>query len=444
MNPVVAIIGRPNVGKSTLFNRITRSRNALVDNCPGVTRDRHYGTAVWNDISFIVVDTGGFIPDETDMISPLIRSQVFQAIQDADVVVMILDGKGGVSPFDADMIGILRSVEKPVLYAVNKIDGYEKESNLYEFHSLGIETLFPISAEHNYGVPDFLDELVRRFSDSSEGIDSVDGSDEKIIKIAVVGRPNVGKSSLVNRILGENRLVVNELPGTTRDSIDTGFRRNDMDYLLIDTAGIRRKARVSEKLEKLSIIKSLQSLERCDIALIVLDVSEGVLEQDVHIAGHAAERKCGCIFVLNKWDKVDKHTTTIKQVVDQLHDQARFMQFAPALTVSALTGQRISGIFPIVEDVYRQFTTRIGTGEINRMLEKATQYKEPSLFKGRRLKFFYMTQVSTRPPSFVLFVNAPEGVHFSYKRYLINRIRQEFGLTKTPIHLMFRERSGRK
>jgi GTP-binding protein len=444
MNPVVAIIGRPNVGKSTLFNRITRSRNALVDNLPGVTRDRHYGPAVWNDIPFTLVDTGGFIPDEVDMMSPLIRSQVMLAIQDADVLVMILDGKGGISPFDADMIGILRSVEKPVLYAVNKIDGYDKEVNLYDFHSLGIESLFPISAEHNYGVPDFLDELVKYFPRSSEPDDMADDPDSRIIRIAVVGRPNVGKSSLINRILGEDRQIVSDIPGTTRDSIDTRFRRKDTDYLLIDTAGIRRKARVSEKLEKLSIIKSLQSLEQCNIALIVLDASEGILEQDIHIAGYAAERKCACIFLLNKWDRVDKKTTTIKTIVDQLHEKARFLQYAPALTISALTGQRISGIFPMIEDLYSQFTKRIGTGEINRMLEKATQNKEPSLYNGRRLKFFYMTQVTTRPPSFVIFVNSPEGVHFSYKRYLINRIRQEFGLTHTPIHLIFRERSGRK
>lgn len=438
MKPIVAIVGRPNVGKSTLFNRITRSRDAIVDDMPGVTRDRHYGDAAWDGVDFTLVDTGGFVSGDQDYFAPEIRFQILQAIEDADVVILLLDGKGGISPFDEDIVKILRQVAKPVFYAVNKIDGLEQEAKLYEYYSLGLDKLYPISAEHRYGVPDFLDDLVGALPPT----DAAESGD--MIKLAVVGKPNVGKSSLINRILGHKRLVVSEIPGTTRDAIDSVVKIDGKSYLLIDTAGIRRKKKVSKKIEKFSIIKALKSLERCDVALIVIDAFEGVTEQDVNIAGYAYERGCGCIFLLNKWDIVEKDSKTEKKYRLQLSMDAKFINFAPAMTISALTGQRVSKVFKIVDEVYSQYTRRIGTGQINRIMERAMERNEPSLYRGRRLKFYYFSQVSTRPPTFVCFVNYPEGVHFSYKRYLSNQIRAGTGLDKTPLRIIFRKRTSRE
>ena len=438
MKPIVAIVGRPNVGKSTLFNRITRSRDAIVDDMPGVTRDRHYGDAAWDGVDFTLVDTGGFVSGDQDYFAPEIRFQILQAIEDADVVILLLDGKGGISPFDEDIVKILRQVAKPVFYAVNKIDGLEQEAKLYEYYSLGLDKLYPLSAEHRYGVPDFLDDLVGALP-STDAAESDD-----MIKLAVVGKPNVGKSSLINRILGHKRLVVSEIPGTTRDAIDSVVKIDGKSYLLIDTAGIRRKKKVSKKIEKFSIIKALKSLERCDVALIVIDAFEGVTEQDVNIAGYAYERGCGCILLLNKWDIVEKDSKTEKKYRDQLLMDAKFINFAPAITISALTGQRVAKIFKIVDEVHSQYTRRIGTGKINRVMERAMERNEPSLYRGRRLKFYYFSQVSTRPPTFVCFVNYPEGVHFSYKRYLSNQIRAGTGLDKTPLRIIFRKRTSRE
>lgn len=437
MKPVVAIIGRPNVGKSTLFNRITRRRDAIVDDRPGVTRDRHYGNAVWNEQPFLLVDTGGFVSGDEDQFAASIRFQVEQAVEEADAVVLVLDGKGGISPFDRDLIDWLRAVERPLFYAVNKIDGPEQEDLLYEFYALGIETLYPLSAEHGYGVSDLLDEVVKQLPPSGEETES------EHIRIALVGRPNVGKSSMINRLIGQERHVVSDVPGTTRDAIDTLCEHQGQSYLLIDTAGIRRKAKVDLKLEKFSIIKALKRLERCDVALVVLDASEGVTEQDIKVAGYANDRGCGTIFVLNKWDLVDKTTHTMRQFEDQVRYASKFLNYAPVLTVSALSGQRIHKIFPLVKTLYKQYTTRIGTGQVNRIITNATTRTEPPLHKGRRLKFYYTTQISDRPPTFVSFVNYPDAVHFSYQRYLLNQLRTETGLDKIPLRLYFRQRSGR-
>lgn len=439
MKPIVAIVGRPNVGKSTLFNRITRSRDAIVDDLPGVTRDRNFGDARWNDKTFTLVDTGGFAEGDADAFAPHIRQQVVQAIEDADAVILVLDGKGGSSPFDADLIHILRTVDKPVFHVVNKIDAEEQEKALFDFYALGIDRLFPLSAEHGYGLSDFLDALTGELGDVAD-----ETAPSEAIQIAVVGKPNAGKSSLINAILGEERLVVSEVAGTTRDAIDTPFSRDGQAYMLIDTAGIRRKGKVSLRLEKFSIIKALRSLERCDVALIVVDADQGLSDQDVRVAGYAFERGCGAAFVLNKWDLVDNRDgRALKRFTEDLRLAAKFLAFAPVVTVSAKTGQRIQRLFPIVDQIYAQYSARITTGQLNKVMEQALSRTPPPMHKGKRLKFYYATQVSTRPPTFVSFVNFPEGVHFSYQRYLVNQVRQAFSLDQTPLRLLLRQRTGK-
>jgi len=436
MKPIVALVGRPNVGKSTLFNRLTRTRDALVDDFPGVTRDRNYGDAEWDEVPFTVVDTGGFAGQVDDSFADAIRQQVFQAIEDADAVIMMMDGKYGLSPFDRDIVDRLRDAGKTVFYVVNKIDGPEQENALVDFYRLGLEKVYPLSAEHRYGLVDLLDALVKTFPPSTDV-----PRDE--IKIAVVGRPNVGKSSLINRLIGQPRHLVSDIPGTTRDAVDSVLTHHGQQYRLIDTAGIRRKGKVSQKLEKFSIMKALRSLDRCDVALILIDASEGITDQDISVAGYAYDRGCGCIFLLNKWDLVEKDHRTVKAYTERLHMEAKFLAFAPVMTISALTGQRLQRIFQLVKEVYEQYAARIPTGRVNRILEQAMKDNEPSLHRGRRIKFYYATQASSQPPTFILFVNYPEAVHFSYRRYLLNQIRSAAGLDKTPVRLLLRQRSGR-
>lgn len=441
MKPIVAIVGRPNVGKSTLFNRITRTRGAIVDDQPGVTRDRLFADATWDDIAFTVVDTGGFSTDTEDPFTPRIRAQVLQAIEDADVVVWVLDGKGGILPYDTEMAAVLRGIPKPLVCVANKIDDMAQEDRVYDFYQLGIEHILPVSAEHKYGFNDFMDALVGAFPRTP---DPAPRASDPIVSLAVVGRPNVGKSSLINRILGEERLLVSDVPGTTRDAVDTHFSHKDKCYRLIDTAGIRRKAKVDQKVEKFSIIKALKSLERCDVALIVMDAGEGITEQDITIAGYARERGCGAIFVMNKWDLVEKDPGVGRKFRQAIEESAKFMGYAPSVMVSARTGRHFSRIFPLVDEVYEQYCRRIGTGQVNRIIEEAVRKNEPPLQNGRRVKLYYGAQVSTRPPTFVIFTNRPEGIHFSYERYITNQIRRETGLEKAPVKLFFRQRTRRE
>jgi GTP-binding protein len=440
MKPIVAIVGRPNVGKSTLFNRLTKTRDALVDDLPGVTRDRIYGGAEWNGVEFTVVDTGGF--GEGQEFSEEIRFQVFQAVEESDLVLFVLDGKAGLSPFDRELLDLLRQTRKPALTVVNKIDSSEQEVHLAEFYRLGIDALVPVSAEHRYGVHDLLDEITSRLPAPSPA--ESPASPGGTIAVAVVGRPNVGKSSLINRILGRERLVVSDRPGTTRDAVDTVYRRKSKSYLLIDTAGIRRKGRVSEKLEKFSVIKALRGLERCDVALVVLDADEGVTDQDIAIAGYAHERGCGCVFVLNKWDLADQKGIRERKRVEEIRDQAKFLSFAPVATASALTGRGIGRIFSLVDNVFSQYVKRIATGQINRILEAALERTPPPLHRGRPVKFYYATQPSAKPPTIVAFVNHPDAVHFSYRRYLLNQFREQAALDKTPIRLILKARERRE
>jgi GTP-binding protein len=434
MKPVVAIIGHPNAGKSTLFNRITRTTDALVDDLPGVTRDRHYGNAEWNASAFTLIDTGGFAGAE-DEFTTMSRHQVEQAVKESDAVILLLDGKTGPSPHDRELLELVQAHHKAVIHAVNKVDGEAQEERCYPFYELGVERFFPISAEHGYGIYELLDQLTAELPAAAPEPAT------EAVKIAVIGRPNVGKSSLINRILGEDRVLVSSQPGTTRDAIDTEFTVDGSRYIFIDTAGIRRKSRVSRKIEKYSIIKALRSIERADVVLILLDGHEGITEQDIKIAGYAFEQGRGCIFVLNKWDIVEKDSRTMQRMMDWLRSEAKYLSFAPVLTVSALTGKRVHRIFETVDAVYAQYVSRISTGPLNKIIEQATERTEPSLFRGRRLKFYYATQASTRPPTFVCFVNYPEGVHFSYKRYLINQIRAETGLDQVPVRLYLRKRS---
>jgi len=438
MKPIVAIVGRPNVGKSSLFNRMTRSRKALVDNLPGVTRDRIYEDAEWDETSFTVVDTGGFSDFESEEFGPLVRYQVIQAMEEADVIVMLFDGRGGVIPVDIDLVQRLRQSSKSVFYVVNKIDEPKHESALADFSVLGVDPLYPVSAEHGYGMHDFMDALTAVLPQSAP-----EAATDRI-RLAVIGRPNVGKSSLINRLLGDERLVVSEIPGTTRDAIDTVCTVNQKEYVLIDMAGIRRKKRVRDKIEKFSIMKALRSLSRCDIALVMMDASEGVTDQDANIAGYALERGRACIILLNKWDLVEKDSKTAEQYVNRVRDRLKFLRFAPVLTVSALTGQRVFKIFDWVETVYEQYTTRTSTGQLNRVLEGIINQHQPPSFRGRSVKLYYATQVSTAPPTFVCFVNYPEGVHYTYKRYIINRLQEQLGLDMSPIRLIFRKREKKK
>jgi GTPase len=435
MKPIIAIVGRPNVGKSTLFNRLVGRRKAMVDDRPGVTRDRNYAEVNRFDVPFILVDTGGFEPETNDKLLQQMREQSRFAMDEADIILFVMDARDGLTPADTDVVRMLRRVDKPVYYIINKVDGDKIESASGDFYSLGVDHIHTISAEHNRGVGDLMDEVIAAIPKDNEK-----EAEEEVTRIAVVGRPNVGKSTLVNRLVGYERVVANPTAGTTRDAIDTRFTVNKKQYLLIDTAGIRRKGKTVEKIEKYSVMDALRSIERADVVLIVLNAEDGVTEQDSKIAGYAYEAGRGCIFVVNKWDTLSKDNSSMPKFVEEIRRSFKYLPFAPILFVSASTGQRTGKIIQEVDLVMEQFSKRVTTSELNRVFSLATDDNHAPLSQGRRVKFYFATQVAIKPPSFVIFTNQPDGIHFSYERYLMNRFREAFGFTGTPLKLMFRGR----
>nr|WP_320050446.1 ribosome biogenesis GTPase Der [uncultured Desulfuromonas sp.] len=432
---VVAIVGRPNVGKSTLFNRILGERKAIVEDFPGVTRDRNYADVTRYAKPFTLIDTGGFEPVSEERMLVQMREQSQLAIEEADVILFVMDGRDGLTPSDEEVAVMLRRVDKPVLFIVNKVDGDKQEEQAAEFYALGIEHFFATSAEHGRGMGELMAAILDELPEVKGGED-----DSTEVRLAVIGRPNVGKSSLVNKLLGYERVVANPTAGTTRDSVDTPFTYNSQRYVLIDTAGIRRKGKVSQKLEKYSVIQALKGMDRAHVVLVVIDAEEGITEQDLTIAGYAYDRGRAVVLVVNKWDTLTKDNHTMKKFTEEVRGQFKFLSFAPIMFVSALTGQRVAKIMETVEEVATHFNRKISTSELNRVLKEAEEAHPPAMYQGKRVKLFYITQTAVRPPSFTIFVNKEKGVHFSYRRYLANKIRQPFGFTGCPIRITYRDR----
>lgn len=439
--PIVALVGRPNVGKSTLFNRITKSRKAIVDPTPGVTRDRHYERVVWGNKGFVLVDTGGIDDNPEDALVHHIREQALLAIEEADIVLFLMDGKEGVTPADWEVVELLRRTKKPVFHLVNKIDSPDREIELIsQFYELGVEQLWPVSAEHGYGFKTLMDELCLAVESDEVDLDIPDDT----IKVAFFGRPNVGKSSMINKILGEDRMVVSDISGTTRDSVDTLVSHGKYNYLFIDTAGIRRKGKTKEKLEKFSILKSLAAMSRCDVAVVLLDAEEGITEQDTKVIGYVLDEGRGLIVLVNKWDLIQDDKKKQEAVMKEVGRMLPFVGFAPILNVSALTGYGIKRMFPTIGSVYRQYSASFPTSALNRLLLDATEQHSPPIYKNKRLKFYYTAQIGTCPPKFVIMTNSSKGVHFSYERYLTNRFREGLGLDKVPIRLIFKDKASQR
>lgn len=436
--PVIAIIGRPNVGKSTLFNRIVGRPIAIVEDIPGVTRDRNYANASWLDKEFVLIDTGGFEPAAADNIFQLVKRQAEIAISEADVIIFLMDGREGLSPIDEEITVYLRKIEKPVIYAVNKIDSLKREALLPEFYSLGVEKIVPVSAEHGLGIGDLLDEACGYIPKTEKEVE--EEAAIAIPKVAIVGRPNVGKSTLVNTLFGKERMITSETPGTTRDSIDALVRYNKKDYLLIDTAGIRKKAKIAEDLEWYSTLRSFRSIDRCDIAILIIDGFEGITDQDLKIAGYIRDAGKGCIVAVNKWDKVEKDTKTADLYTKAINKKLHFMNYAPIIYISAQTKQRVAKIYPLIDEVLSEYSKRITTGDLNRAFESIKASHTHPMYRGREVKFFYITQVSIRPPAFVIFCNYPEAVSEDYLRYIENRLREAFVFKGTTIKIFLRKK----
>lgn len=438
--PVVAIVGRPNVGKSTLFNALAGEQISIVKDTPGVTRDRIYADVNWLNYNFTLIDTGGIEPDSKDIILSQMREQAEIAIASADVIMFMVDVRQGLVDSDSKVADMLRRSGKPVVLVVNKVDSFEKMmADVYEFYNLGIGDPIPISSVGKLGIGDMLDEIVKYFKEE----DLTEEEDERP-KIAIVGKPNVGKSSIINKIAGNNRVIVSNIAGTTRDAIDTDITYNGKEYVFIDTAGLRRKSKIKEELERYSIIRTVTAVERADVVLVVIDATEGVTEQDAKIAGIAHERGKGIIIVVNKWDAIEKNDKTIYEHTARIKDILSFMPYTEILFISAETGQRINKVFEMIDMVIENQSMRVQTGVLNEILMEAVALQQPPSDKGKRLKIYYITQVSVKPPTFVIFVNSKELMHFSYTRYLENRIRETFGFRGTALHFIIRERSEKE
>ena len=434
--PVVAVVGRPNVGKSTLFNALAGSRISIVEDTPGVTRDRVYAETNWRGRNFTLIDTGGIEPESEDVILSQMREQANLAIEMADVIIFLTDIKQGVTAADQEIGLMLKKSGKPIVLVCNKADNYEKaKQDIYEFYNLGIGDPYPISAANALGIGDVLDAIYEYFPEKD-----ADEDNDEVIKVAVIGKPNVGKSSLINKILGENRTIVSNIAGTTRDAIDSYFENDKGKYVLIDTAGIRKKNKVNERIEKYSVIRSMLAIERADVCLMMIDANEGVTEQDTKIAGEAHEAGKGVIIVVNKWDEIEKETGTLEKYKKEVYAKLAYLSYAPIIFISAKTGQRVDKLFDMINDVAKQNSMRISTSVLNQVINEAIAIVQPPTDKGKRLKILYGTQASTKPPTFVIFVNNKDLFHFSYERYLVNQIRKEFGLQGTPIRIIVREK----
>lgn len=434
--PTVAIVGRPNVGKSTFFNYIIGTRLSIVEDTPGVTRDRVYADTNWRGRDFTVIDTGGIETDTADLITAEIANQANIAINLADVIIFLTDIKQGVTQVDKEIALILKKANKPIVLVCNKADNYGKTSDdIYEFYNLGLGEPYPLSAANAIGIGDILDAVFEYFPKEDEKED-----DDEIIKVAIIGKPNVGKSSLVNKILGEQRAIVSDIAGTTRDAIDSYYENEFGKYTFIDTAGIRRKSKVYESIEKFSIMRTLLAIQRSDVCLMMIDATEGVTDQDAKIAGEAHEAGKGIILVVNKWDEIEKDTYTIEQFKKDVYNKLSYLTYAPIMFISAKTGQRVNKLYETINNVANQNAMRVSTSMLNQVLNEAIAIVQPPTDKGKRLKIYYMTQATTKPPTFVVFVNNKDLFHFSYERYLINQIRKEFGMQGTPIRMIVREK----
>ncbi|MBR5218129.1 MAG: ribosome biogenesis GTPase Der [Clostridia bacterium] len=437
MKPIVAVVGRPNVGKSTLFNKITGKRISIVEDTPGITRDRIYADAEWCGHNFTLIDTGGIEPAGTDIILSQMREQANMAIDMADVILFMVNVKDGMTSTDKEVAAMLQKCGRPVLLVCNKVDNPgNPPMELYEFYNLGIGDPFPVSSIHGLGVGDLLDEVVAKFPE-----DIADTEEENVIHVAIVGKPNAGKSSLVNRILGENRVIVSDIAGTTRDAIDSNYEKDGQKYVLIDTAGMRKRGKINENVERYSVVRALSAVDRADVCLIMIDAEEGITEQDSKIAGYVHEQGKASIVVVNKWDLVDKETNTMKNFQLRVKEGLNFMMYAPSVYISAKTGQRVDTLFDMIKDVLAENTKRVSTGVLNDVINEAIAMVQPPSDKGKRLKIYYATQASIKPPTFVLFVNNAELAHYSYVRYLENQLRAKFGFEGTPVKFIIREKN---